>query len=136
MSKETFVRWQKITIDQLSYALNLIFTLTVAALAYWFSLLRDDKFTPVQSAKCAMVVSLCALSVAAIAGSACIFNRLRDFRNTAQRAANNENALSREDVRDIGRLTWGLFYCLLAGFGLGIFTLELAIFLTYGGKLE
>ena len=41
--KETdrFQRWQKIAIDQLTYALNLFLALTIAVLAYWFSLLRD-----------------------------------------------------------------------------------------------
>lgn len=41
MSNERFQRWQKITIDQLGYALNLILTFTVAALGYWFVLLRE-----------------------------------------------------------------------------------------------
>ena len=46
-----FQRWQKIAIDQLTYALNLFLVLTVATLGYWFSLLRDPGFMPSATAK-------------------------------------------------------------------------------------
>ena len=55
--RDRFQRWQKIAIDQLGYALNLILALTIATLGYGFGLLRDEKFIPRSSAKsdvCAM----------------------------------------------------------------------------------
>jgi len=67
---ERFVRWQKIAIDQLGYAMNLIFVLTIAALGYWFGLLKDDKFLPGSSAKCALILSLWALALSGLCGLA------------------------------------------------------------------
>lgn len=132
---ERFIRWQKIAIDQLGYALNLIFTLAVAGLAYFFSLLRDKTFVPGSSAKCALILGFVALSVAAICGLLCTLNRLRDFRGTAQRAHNSQDAPTQDDLRALGRLTWWLFYVLIASFGVGILALAIALLLTYGGKL-
>ncbi len=37
-NRDRMVRWQKITIDQLGYVINLIITLSVALLGYFFSL--------------------------------------------------------------------------------------------------
>jgi hypothetical protein len=45
--KDAGVRWRKIAIDQLGYALNLVLTFTIAALGYCFVLLKDKDFTPV-----------------------------------------------------------------------------------------
>ena len=55
---DNYQRWQKITIDQLTYVLNLILTFTVATLGYWFVLLTDKDFSPNQSAKWFMIVVL------------------------------------------------------------------------------
>ena len=40
----SFIRWQSVTIGQLTYATNLIFGLVVAALGFQFSLLLNGKF--------------------------------------------------------------------------------------------
>ena len=130
-----FVRWQKIAIDQLTYALNLILTLDVAALGYWFVLLRDKDFWPGSSAKCATLLSLLALFTSTTCGLGCVFNRLRDFRGTAQRARERGEAPTQDDLRELGRLTWGLFCTHLVGFAVGVAALGLAILLTAGGKL-
>ena len=61
-------RWRKIAIDQLTYALNLFLALTIAVLAYWFSLLRDDGFMPGGTANCLMLLSLLALAVSVVCG--------------------------------------------------------------------
>ena len=129
-----FQRWQKIAIDQLTYALNLFLALTIAVLAYWFSLLRDDGFMPGATAKCLMLLSLLALAVAGLCGLACVVLRLIDFRGTARRARGREDAPTRDELRGLGRLTWNLFYIHLAGFGVGVLLLSVALLLTYGGR--
>src|SRR5207245_2084623 len=117
---DRFQRWQKIAIDQLGYAVNLILVLAIAALGYWFSLLRDGKFLPGSSSKCAMVLSLWALASSAICGLACVLNRLSDFRGTARRAGNHPEAPTKDELRGLGRITWWLFYSQLATFAIGV----------------
>jgi hypothetical protein len=82
-NRDRFIRRQKIAMDQLSYAQNLVLTFTVAALGYWFGVLKDKDFIPGSSAKSAMLLSLFFLSVSAICGPACVLTRLHDFRGTA-----------------------------------------------------
>ena len=137
MSDESFQRWQKITIDQLGYALNLILTFTVAALGYWFVLLRDTGFVPTSTAKCMMLLALIALGLSAISGLFCIVNRLWDFRGTAQRARgeSSTNVPGKAYLDQLGKITWYLFYSQVVTFALGIVFLAVAILLTDGGKL-
>ena len=132
-----FPRWQKIAIDQLGYALNLILTLTVAALGYWFVLLTDKEFIPGPSAKCIMILSLLAFGFSAICGLACIVNRLWDFRGTAQRARDNSSpeTPTKACLDRLGQATWVLFYSHVIAFALGVALLAIALLLTYGGKL-
>jgi hypothetical protein len=130
-----FARWQKITIDQFGYSLNLIFGLTIAALAYWFFLLKDEDFFPGACAKCAMWVSLSTLVISALAGGWCSINRLQDFRGTAQRARESASAPSQQDLRELGRLAWFLLYIQVLSFLGGVLTMALALLLTYGARL-
>jgi hypothetical protein len=133
--EQRFIRWQKITMDQLGSAQNLVLTFAVATLGYWFALLENREFIPASSVKCFMLVSLFAISVSAICGLVGVLTRLHDFRGTARRARNDENAPSKETLDVIGRLTWSLFYCQCAAFALGIAAIASALLLTYGGKL-
>lgn len=134
---DRYQRWQKIAIDQLGYALNLILTLSVAALGYWFVLLTDHAFIPGSSAKCTMILSLLALGFSAFCGLACVVNRLCDFRGTAKRARNDSSpeTPTEEYLDGLGRTTWVLFKFHLFAFALGVALLAIALLLTYGGKL-
>ena len=129
-------RWQKIAIDQLGYALNLVLAFTVAGLAYCFALLKDPGFIPGSSAKVWTKVSLLALTLAATFGLACVVNRLWDFRNTARRARKESEAPTVEEGRIRGKATWCLFYAELFVFAVGMFSLALALWLTYGSRLQ
>jgi hypothetical protein len=130
-----FVRWQKIAIDQLSYTLNLTLTFTIATLGYCFVLLKDKEFSPGSSAKCAVILSLSALAFSAICGFACVLNRLSDFRGTAGRSRHHTEAPTQDELRGLGRISWGLFYAQLTTFTLGVAALAIALLLTYGWKL-
>ena len=132
---DRFQRWQKIALDHLTYALNLFLTLTIAILGYWFSLLRDEGFTPGATAKYFMLLSFLALAVAVICGLVCIVSRMRNFRGTAQRARGKAVAPTRDELRGLGSLTWGLFYVHLIGFALGVGLLVVTLFLTYGYRI-
>ena len=130
-----FQRWQKIAIDQLTYALNLFLVLTIATLGYWFSLLRDEGFMPSATAKCFMLLSFLALAGSVICGLVCIVCRTWDFKGTAQRARDKDAAPPRDELRGLGHVTWGLFYVHLFGFALGVGLLVVTLFLTYGGRI-
>ena len=132
---DQFQRWQKIAIDQLSYCLNLFFTLAVAALGYCFSLLRDPTFSPGSSAKVSMILATVMLAISALCGFGCIVNRLHDFRGTARRAKGLAEVATRDALRGLGQLTWALFYIHCSAFALGIAALAFSLLLTFGGKL-
>jgi hypothetical protein len=134
-TKASFIRWQKIAIDQLGYTLNLTFTLTIAALGYCFVLLRDRDFIPGHLAKCAQFLAVVLLSISALSGFLCILNRLWDIRGTAQRAKRDPEAPSRDDLRGLGRGTWRLFHCHAVAFAAGVVSQAVALLLMYGYKL-
>ncbi len=128
-------RWRKIAIDQLGYALNLTLTFAIATLGYCFLLLKDKDFALVSSAKCTMILSLSALALSATCGFICVLNRLLDFRGTARRVCNHPKAPTKDELRDIGNLSWVLFYVQLGAFAIGVGALAVTLLLTYGGKL-
>lgn len=139
-AKETaddrFKRWQKEALDQLGYALNLVLTLTVAALGYCFALLKDKDFILGASAKCPMIASLTALSVSAVCGLVCVIVRLWNVRGTARRARQHPDAPTKEALDRLGHVTWGLFYAQSITFAVGVAALGTTLLLTYGGKLR
>jgi hypothetical protein len=128
-------RWRKVAIDQLGYALNLTLTFVIATLGYWFVLLKDKDFVPASSARSTMILSLGALAFSSLLGFICVVNRLRDFRGTARRACNHLKAPTKDELRDLGNLTWVMFRVHLVLFAIGAIALAIALLLTYGGKL-
>ena len=132
---DKFIRWQKTAINQLGYTLNLVLSFTIATLGYWFLLLKDTGFTPGSSAKCAMILSLSALSLSAILGFICIITRLVNFRGTAKRAHERVDAPPKEQLDALGTATWVVFYVELGAFAIGVVALAIALLLTFGGKL-
>ncbi len=132
---DRFQRWQKVTIDQFSYTINLMLTFTIAAIGYWFVLLSDVNFVPSPTGRCAMILSLMALTLSATCGLSCSISRLQDFRATARRAGGRDDAPSKNEVDELGRMSWALFYCQVPAFGMGIAALGVAVLLTFGGKL-
>ena len=128
--------WQQIAIDQLGYSLNLTVTYTVAALGYWFALLKASDFSPCCSAKFFMVCALVDLTASATCGFTCIINRLSDFRGTAKRARGDADAPTKEHLQGFGKRSWILFHVHLCGFGLGVVCIAVALILTYGHKLR
>jgi hypothetical protein len=141
--KESFVRWQGITISQLGYVVNLILGFATASLAFSVSILRDQSF-PLQGwGRCFFRVSFIALVLSILSGMVCIWNRLRDFRLTTRIARDREQSrrdkkseeqidsdlrTRRETVKTLGKLTWWLLYTQLVAFGLGL-TFLVAVFL-------
>jgi hypothetical protein len=125
--KGSFVRWQTVTIGQLTYAVNLILGFAVATLGFQVTLLLNEKFVPVSWQKCAFALSLVLLSVSILLGIAVVINRLRDFRATMRAARLREQGTAPDALeeqrtlyRRLGAITWNLFWWQLGTFSAGI----------------
>src|SRR5437879_3380280 len=94
--KGSFVRWQSITINQLTYAVNLILTFSVATLGFQATLLLGDQFKPVSWQKCIFSLSLVLLLSSIGLGIWCVINRLRDFRATMKTARLREDGATED----------------------------------------
>ncbi len=63
-----------------------------------------------EGARALLLIGLFGLCASIICGLLCMFNRLRDFRGTAQRAKDSADAPSKEKLDQMGDVTWRLFY--------------------------
>ena len=140
--KGSFVRWQSITIGQLTYAINLILSFSVATLGFQVTLLLSDKFNPVSWQKCTFCLSLALLAASLVFGVWVVINRLRDFRAT-MKAAREREKLERRDVsaeeiekeiepyrvlyRKLGERTWCLFWWQVGTFSTGVLFTVLSV---------
>lgn len=136
---EKFIRWQGITITQLSYSINLILTFSVAALGFGVSLLLSEEFNPTSCQAYAYFSSLFLLLASGAFGIWCTINRLRDFRATAKicslkRKDENNSELPdlRELTKKLGKKTWGIFWWQIGSFSVGILILVLSVAFSLG----
>lgn len=148
--KESFIRWQDITITQLGYAANLCLTFATAALGFSLSLLTDNTFNPSGYGKVFFDLSLLSLLLSISCGIWCVINRLADFRNTRGIALTREEMESentpddqinsalaerRAESKNKGKRTWKLLRVQLIAFGVGTGCLSIAFAITYRAKL-
>jgi hypothetical protein len=121
---ERFVRWQSNTIAQLSAALSLFSGLSIAALGFLFSLLRDPEFVPRGAYATVFLVALFGFFLSTVAGVAAVITRLLDFRLTAKKVRDSagEEVLTffGTDASGYGRATWRLFWVLVVAFAVGV----------------
>ena len=140
--KGSFVRWQAITIGQLTYATNLIFGLSVATLGFQVSLLLNEHFKPISWQKCVFSFSLLLLSASVCLGVWLVINRLKAFRATMKAARKREQGAPEEDIepyrviyRKLDKKTWHLFWWQIGAFGFGAILTVLSIFASTIDKL-
>jgi hypothetical protein len=138
----SFVRWQAITIGQLTYAINLVMGLSVATLGFQVALLLGDNFTPTGLQKCAFVLSLFALMISVVFGVVVVINRLRSFRETMRTARAREKAKEaaiieghRQLYRKLDKRTWWLFWWQVGAFASGVVLTTLSVLAFAGQKL-
>lgn len=149
-SSDSFVRWQAITIGQLTYAINLILGFSVATLGFQLSLLQSSDFNPVSWGKCIFSISLICLFSSMLFGVWVVINRLKDFRLTMRTARKREAMLSdkktEEEIdralepyrisgRELGESTWVLFWWQIGTFGAGVLFTTLSVLISFGQKL-
>jgi len=126
-TKESFIRWQAITLAQMTYAVNLILGFAVAVLGFQVTmLLNKDSFLS-HCQKWVLSEGILSIGVSTILGIIVVINRLRDFRATMNAArlredGSNPEALQtlRAHYRKLGAMTWRLFWCQIGFFAVGI----------------
>lgn len=140
--KGSFVRWQSITIAQLTYSVNLVLGLAVAALGFEIALLLNQQYSPIGWQKCAFFLSVLLLFLSSGLGIWCIINRLRDFRATMRAARMRELKKPNEDIQPyrelyerLGKRTWLLFWWQIGTFGVGIGCAVLGLWASISHKL-
>lgn len=149
-SSGSFVRWQAITIGQLTYVINLILGFSVAALGFQLSLLQNSNFCLPSWGKCIFSISLISLSLSTALGIWVVINRLRDFRLTMRTARKREVMRNEKKTeveidcalepyrmksRELGDMTWTLFWCQIGTFSVSIFLVILTVLAAYWQKL-
>jgi hypothetical protein len=132
--RDSFIRWQSTTIEQLTYAVNLILSFSVATLGFQVTILLDEKFKPSHWQKPVFSVSLVILLISVGLGIWCVINRLRDFRATTRVARMREGGKSDAEMAadralsdSLGKITWKLFWWQIGTFGVGVLFLVAGI---------
>lgn len=140
--KGSFVRWQSLSIGQLTYAVNLVLGLAVAALGFQAALLLNKDFSPAGWQKCAYAAAMFLLTMSIVLGVLVVVNRLRDFRATKDAARLREEGAANSLIephrflyRKLGRRTWGLFWWQVATFAIGVVLTAVALLGVAGHKL-
>jgi hypothetical protein len=133
--KESFVRWQAITIEQLGYAINLFLTFATASLAFSLVEFKGQAGSCFGFGKCLLFSAIIFFLFSIGIGAWCVINRLQDFRKTKDIARDREHwtrekmdvdeidkrlEIRRAAVERLGRATWVLFYMQMGFFGLGV----------------
>jgi uncharacterized membrane protein YbhN (UPF0104 family) len=140
--KGSFTHWQSTTIVQLTYAINLILSFSVAVLGFQIAIILNEKFNPVSWQKCTFLFSLACLLISVGSGILCVINRLRDFRATMKVAQMREKGRNDEEIQPyralyqkLGAMTWRLFWWQIGTFGVGVLVLVLSIAVSLRNKL-
>jgi len=136
---QRFVRWQTQTIAQLSFAINLFAGLSVAALGFGVSFLREMSFSPSRCYAVLYLASLAFLGVSVLCGIGATVTRLLDFRATTRTVRlrqtdpkSEEIAVVGDEAKGLGKATWRLFWALLGAFLIGIAGLTISLISVYG----
>lgn len=136
--RDSFVRWQKITIDQLGYAVNLILALSTASLGFAVSLIVKKDFALTCGGIIFFFLAILAFLISIALGIWCVINRLCDFRTTAETARRREEYASDQELyllrakyRKLGERTWTLFWLQIGLFLYGILTFIASVGVLY-----
>lgn len=138
MADDSFRRWQAIALRQLSDTVKLLIALSIGALGFGISELRDPQFLLVGCVKYLFGAGLVFLFLAAGTGIGCTVVRLQDFRVTAQ-IAHRRGERSVDEMRGrtrwLGRVTWILFWSQVGCFVVGVVVLGVSIILVHRNGL-
>ncbi len=139
--EERFVRWQRYTLNQLTFVLNMFFGLAVGAVAFSFTLLRDKEFLLVGCPKFLFKIAIISLCLSVFSSCAAVISRLMDYRYTARKIRNDKNSEFEESTvykyksKFFGDLTWRLFWIQTVTLCIGLLGLMVGVFSAYGDRI-
>ena len=137
MSKnDSFIRWQSVTIAQLGFTTNLVFTIVLAIIGFSFKIIANPKFELICGEKVFFTFGFIFLIFSFISGIIINLTRLYDYRITAQIARKREKkpkdpdfVYLRSKAENLGRATWILLWIQLSSFGIGsIFIISVLLY--------
>ncbi len=141
-SNEKYIRWQGITLNQVTFVINLLLGLATATLGFSVSLLKDEKFIPAGKVKCLFTFALLSQLISLLFGIIAVISRTLDFRYTARIARITKKFEERESVKStrlrvkrLGKTTWFSFWVQISSFLLGVLSLIISILIIYSDKL-
>jgi len=142
MADDRYSRWQGLAITQLSVAVALITSLSVAGLGVGFSLLQNKEFLLTAPLKSVFAGALLLLLFAALLSCGAVITRLLDFRLTARQVRKKTRPTYDKPLTifwlgpdGYGRITWGLFWASCFTFAVGVVLLVVSISATYADRL-
>lgn len=125
-NKESFIRWQGRTSEELGKAINLLLSLCLATIGFIISKLLDKDFQFLNcTAKLLVSIGSIILLIAVIILLLLIYNRLHAFKGTTQIARRRETddrsgiIVLREKVNQRDKCTWTLFNISIITFSSG-----------------
>ena len=131
--KDRFVRWQKTTIDQLSFLNYLLIFMSGGILVYEINLIFPSSQFDINQIIMILISSLF-LSFSVLLGICTAINRLRDFRKTKKLVRTRWTNENKEDIKNLetetdnlGNWTWGFFWVQTILFICGIVVLAMFI---------
>lgn len=141
-SSESAVRWQQLTISQLSYAINLILILSTGSIGFSVNLLNWEKFSLSCSSKPFFDIGGAILFLSTGFSIWATINRLRDFRLTAKIARDRDKGVSEEEINKLrsesdklGACTWKLFRWQISLFFIGFLLIAISVVIVFHDKL-
>lgn len=126
---------------QLTFVLNMFFGLSVSALAFAFSLIKDKEFILSSCPKLLFQIGVVSLCIAVFVSCAAVITRLFDYRYTAQKVRadekeeGEESAIFKYKSSMLGRLTWRLFWVQVVTMGLGLLGIVVGVLAAYGNRV-
>jgi hypothetical protein len=143
-NSERLVRWEAIRREQLSYAINLFLTLSVASLGFEATLILGAEFE--HYAHCqqfGLLLSLALLAGAVLLGILAAVVRVCDFRLTADIVRTKENDAEDPELDRMrgmahmaGGITWFCFWGLVSAYTVGTGMLALSVLARAASKLS
>jgi len=138
--RDSYLRWQKIALEQLGYVINLFLTLSGAVLAFAVKIMMDSKAPLPACVHYMFHASLLVLGISIGSSLAANTTRAMDFRYTRRAAyarwkKEPDHATLQETADNCGKWTWWLFYCQTGAFGLGVLLLCVSIWIGYSHQI-
>jgi hypothetical protein len=141
-ARDSYLRWQKLSVEQLGYVINLFLTFAIAELGFAVKTMMESKSVLPGPARSMFWISIICVLLAIGFALGANLTRAWDFRYTRRAARVRWRPKAGEDHEKVqkqaacyGKWTWWLFRWQTITFGLGTLFLCLSIWIGYGSRI-